>query len=234
MRQDGAVRARKEIPIRVCIPTRVKAPVLFDGVADPGLGNRALNNRTTPKAAIRHPEAKLATLCLHDWPLTVLDQFGETVPEIYAGAPVMGAFGRGDFESVNRKLRSDGTWLDSPGVWQFVSEVKNMEIDPDRTFVARFMAAPPVRCDKAQYQPYPPLFLEWSVGGHNIGLYKRQITLIDSGDDYKPRMRVTLDTASREDLPEVDPAGGTAPKIRFRDVNGQEIDPPTAPPAEAK
>ncbi len=195
VKQDGKVKAKKSVPVRVVIPAAIKLaqPVLFEGPAKPGLVNRALNMRTYPKASVQAPEAKLAGMCVHDVTMTALDQFGEPLPAIYEGAPVLAALGESHYESTNRFLTRNSTWIDIAGLWQFVGEVKNMDAEPERSEVARFVASPAAPCHKSQYKAYEPLTLQWQVGGHPVGTYKRQITLIDSGDDHKPSMRITLE-----------------------------------------
>jgi hypothetical protein len=192
--QDGKVKAHKSLPVRVVVPMLLKTTgkPLYEGPAIPGLVNRALNMRTIPKASVSYPEAKLASMCLHDLTMTVLDQFGKPLPAIYEGASVWAALGKADYETTNRRLRADSTFIDTLGLWQFVGEVPNIAIDPGRAQVQEFVsrAAPP--CTRQQYAAYEPLTVQWQVGGFPLGTYQRQITLIDSGDDHKPRIKITL------------------------------------------
>jgi hypothetical protein len=192
LREGETVRATRSLPVRVSAPTLIKldGDVLFEGSAQPGLVNRALNMRTTPKAAVSHPEARLASMCLHDVNLTVLDQYGDPLPPIFAGAPVWAAMGESDYESTNRTLRADGTFVDSIGFWQFVGKVPNMTVDPGRAEVQKFLSTPPPPCSDKQYTTYEPILIQYQVGGYPIGSYQRQVTLKDSGDDHKPDMRI--------------------------------------------
>jgi hypothetical protein len=194
VRQDGKVKARKSLPVRVVVPMMLKttAGPLYEGPAIPGLVNRALNMRTIPKAAVSHPEAKLASMCLHDMTLTVLDQFGKPLPAIYEGASVWAAEGKGDYETTNRRMRADGTFIDTLGLWQFVGEVPDITVDPGRGRVQEFVSKPAPPCTRQQYTAYAPLTLQWQIGGFPVGTYERQLTLIDSGDDHKPHLKVTL------------------------------------------
>ncbi len=214
-KQDGAVKASTSVPIRVVVPATLalKSETVHDGPADPGLVHRVLNMTTIPKAAVRHPEAKLAAMCLHDLTLTVLDQFGEPLPALYEKAPVWAALGRSDYEPTHRALRKDSSFIDTLGLWQFVGEATNITVDPDRDRVQKFLAEPPPPCTPQQYAAYDPLVMQWSVGGHPIGTYQRQITLVDSGDPRKPNMKVTL--VPTEPLPPEEP------RIQFRDESGQ-------------
>ncbi|MGI8603540.1 MAG: hypothetical protein ACR2OZ_11155 [Verrucomicrobiales bacterium] len=193
-KQDGAVKAKKSLPVRVVIPASVKTgnPVIYDGPAVPGLVNRALNMRTHPKAAVAPPEAKLASMCVHDLTMTALDQFGEPLPEIYERAAVFAALGESDYETTNRRLTKNSTWIDIAGLWQFVGGVSHIDKEPDRTTVAQFTSAPSPPCTEAQYRAYDPLTLQWQIGGHVAGTYERQVTLLDSGNPHKPNMRITL------------------------------------------
>jgi hypothetical protein len=192
--QDGKVKARKSLPVRVVVPmmTKTTPTPLYEGPASPGLVNRALNMRTIPKASVPFPEAKLAAMCLHDLTMTVLDQFGKPLPPIYERAPVWAALGKSDYETTNRRLRADSTFIDTLGLWQFVGEVPNITIDPGRAQVQEFVSRPAPPCTRQQYAAYEPLTVQWQIGGFPIGTYERQITLMDSGDDHKPHIRITL------------------------------------------
>ena len=192
--EGDTVKAARSVPVRVSVPALLKleGEVLYDGEAKPGLVNRALNMRTTPKAAVPHPEARLAAMCLHDMSLVVLDQYGEPLPAIFAGAPVLAALGQSDYEATNRSLRADGSFIDSIGFWQFVGGVDDMTIEPGRTQVQKFISAQPPPCTDQQYTAYEPLLVQYQVGGYPIGAYQRQVTLKDSGDDHKPAMRIVF------------------------------------------
>jgi hypothetical protein len=194
VKQDGEVKAAKSLLVRVVVPATVKTgdPVIYEGPTIPGLVNRALNMRTYPKAAVAPPEAKLANMCLHDLKMQAFDQFGEPLPEIYQGAPVFAALGEEDYETTNRSLTKSGTWIDTAGLWQFVGEIANIETEPGKTEVAKFIASPAAPMSEAQYRAYEPLTLQWQIGGFPVGTYLRQITLLDSGDDHKPNIRITL------------------------------------------
>jgi hypothetical protein len=180
--------------VRVVVPAAVKSgdPVIYEGLAKPGLVNRALNMQTYPKAAVVPPEAKLANMCLHDLKMRAFDQFGEPLPEIYEGAPVFAALGEGDYETTNRRLTKESAWIDTAGLWQFVGEIANIETEPGKTEVAKFIATPAAPMSESQYRAYDPLTLQWQIGGFPVGTYTRQITLLDSGDDHKPNIRITL------------------------------------------
>lgn len=192
--EGEAVKATRSVPVRVSVPTLLKleGEVLYEGAANPGLVNRALNMRTAPKAAVSHPEARLASMCLHDVPLVVLDQYGQPLPPVFAGSPVMAALGQSDYESTNRSIREDASFIDSIGFWQFVGGVDDMTIEPGRTQVQRFVSAQPPPCTDQQYTTYEPLLVQYQVGGYPIGAYQRQVTLKDSGDDHKPIMRIVF------------------------------------------
>jgi len=192
LRDGETVKATRSLPVRVSAPTLLKldGEVLHDGPAVPGLVNRALNMRTTPKAAVPYPEARLATMCLHDVSLTVLDQFGDPLPPVFAGAPVWAALGKSDYESTNRTLRADGSFIDSIGFWQFVSGVDDMSVEPGRTHVQQFMNLRPPPCSEQQYTTYEPLLIQYQIGGYPVGTYRRQVTLKNSGDDHKPDMHI--------------------------------------------
>lgn len=191
-KQGEVVKAKTSIPVRVSVPTMLKLGngTLFEGDPQPGLVNRALNMRTIPKAAVSYPEAKLANLCLHDLAMTVLDQYGDPLGPLYDGALVWAALGESDYETTNRTLKKDGTFLDTIGLWQFVGEVKDMSVDPGRAEVQKFASSPPPPCAKQQYATYEPMLIQYQVGGYPIGAYMRTITLIDSGNDHKPRMKI--------------------------------------------
>jgi hypothetical protein len=201
LRQGETVKATRSLPIRVSAPTLLKleGEVLYEGPANPGLVNRVLNMRTTPKASVSHPEARLASMCLHDINLTVLDQYGDPLPPVFAGAPVWAALGKSDYESTNRTIREDGSFIDSIGFWQFVGNVSNMTIDPGRAEVQKFLSSPPPPCTDKQYAAYEPLLVQYQVGGYPVGSYQRQVTLKDSGDDHKPIMRIVFNPV--EDSP---------------------------------
>lgn len=194
LRQEETVKATRSVPIRVSVPTLLKleGEVLYEGTAKPGLVNRALNMRSAPKAAVSHPEARLASMCLHDVSLTVLDQFGDRLPPVYAGAPVWAALGESDYENTNRVVREDGSFIDSIGFWQFVGGVDNMTVDPGRAEVQKFLSTPPPPCTEPQYTTYEPLLVQYQGGGYPVGSYRRQVTLKDSGDDHKPIMRIVF------------------------------------------
>ena len=198
LKEGDTVRATKSLPVKVCVPTLLKlhGDVLYEGPAQPGLVNRALNMRTVPKAAVSHPEARLASMCLHDITLTVLDQYGDPLPAIYDKAPVWAALGKSDYETTNRTLRENSTFLDSVGFWQFVGGVSNMTIDPDRAEVQKFLSSPPPPCTDKQYATYEPLIVQYQVGGYPVGSYQRQVTLKDSGDDHQPIMKIIFNPVS--------------------------------------
>lgn len=208
LRHGETVKASRSVPVRVSVPALLKleGDVLYDGPARPGLVHRALNMRSTPKAAVSHPEARLAVMCLHDVPLTVLDQYGDPLPPAFAGAPVMAALGQGDYEATNRFLREDGSFIDSIGFWQFVGGVDDMTVDPGRAEVQKFLSTPPPPCTDPQYTTYEPILVEYQVGGYPLGAYQRQVTLRDSGDDHKPEMRIVFNPVEEA------PAPGPAPK----------------------
>jgi hypothetical protein len=203
LRQGETEKTRRSVPIRVSVPTLLKleGEALYDGPAVPGLVHRALNMRTTPKAAVSHPEARLAAMCLHDVPLTVLDQYGDPLPDLFKNAPVMAALGQGDYEMTNRFLREDGSFIDSIGFWQFVGGVDDMTIDPGRAQVQKFLSAPPPPCTEQQYATYEPVLVQYQVGGYPIGAYRRQVTLRSSGDHHKPEMRIVFNPVSDEEIP---------------------------------
>jgi|GEM_PF-2560523 len=208
LRQGDTVKASKSLPVRVSVPTLLKlqGETLYEGPANPGLVNRALNMRTAPKAAVSHPEARLASMCLHDVSLTVLDQYGQVLPPIFDGVAVWAALGKSDYENTNRAMRKDGSFLDSIGFWQFVGGVSDLTVDPGRAEVQQFLSAPPPPCTDKQYTTYEPLLVQYQVGGYPIGAYRRQVTLKDSGDDHQPIMRIVFN-------PVQDPADtASAPK----------------------
>lgn len=206
--KDGeTVVATRSLPVRVSAPTllRLKDEVLYEGPAKPGLVNRALNMRTTPKAAVSFPEARLATMCLHDVELTVLDQYGDPLPALFAGAPVAAALGQSDYEATNRTIRADATFIDSIGFWQFVGGVDDITVEPGRTQVQQFLSLPPPPCTEKQYTTYEPLLVQYQVGGYPIGSYRRQVTLKDSGDHHKPIMRIVFNPVEDPPLPSRQP-----------------------------
>lgn len=207
MRQGETVRATRSLPVRVSVPAllKLKGEVLYEGPAQPGLVNRALNMRTTPKASVSHPEARLASMCLHDVNLTVLDQYGDPLPPVYTGAPVWAALGQGDYEATNRTIRDDASFIDSIGLWQFVGSVPDMTIDPGRAQVHKFLSSPPPPCTEKQYTAYEPLLVQYQVGGYPIGSYQRQVTLKKSGDDHKPIMRIVFNPVADPPAPEAAP-----------------------------
>jgi len=192
LRQGDEVKATKSIPIRVSVPMLLKlqGETLFEGPANPGLVNRALNMRSAPKASVSHPEARFAAMCLHDVRFTVLDQYGDPLPPIFKGAPVWAALGKSDYEATNRILREDATFLDSIGFWQFVGGVSDMTVDPGRAELHKFLSSPPPPCTDQQYTTYEPLLVQYQIGGYPIGTYRRQVTLKDSGDDHRPIMKI--------------------------------------------
>jgi len=196
--EGETVRATKSLPVRVSAPTLLKlqGDILFEGPASPGLVNRALNMRTAPKAAVSHPEARLAFMCLHDTTLTVLDQYGDPLPAIFAGTQVWAALGQSDYETTNRTLRDDGTFIDSIGFWQFVGGVDDMTVDPGRAEVQKFLSLPPPPCTAQQYTTYEPLLVQYQIGGYPIGAYRRQVTLKDSGDNHRPIMKIVFNPVS--------------------------------------
>jgi len=203
LRQGETVKASRSMPVRVSVPALLKLEgnTLYDGPARPGLVHRALNMRTAPKAAVSHPEARLAVMCLHDVSLTVLDQFGDPLPPAFAGAPVMAALGQGDYEATNRFLREDGSFIDSIGFWQFVGGVDDMTVDPGRAEVQKFLSTPPPPCTDQQYTTYEPILVEYQVGGYPLGAYQRQVTLRGSGDDHKPEMRIVFNPVEDTSAP---------------------------------
>ena len=207
LRHGDTVKASRSLPIRVSVPALLKleGEVLYDGPAKPGLVHRALNMRTTPKAAVSHPEARLAAMCLHDVSLVVLDQYGDPLPPVYAGAPVMAALGQSDYEATNRFLREDASFIDSIGFWQFVGGVDDMTVDPGRAQVQKFLSAPPPPCTDQQYATYEPILVQYQVGGYPLGAYQRQVTLKDSGDDHKPNMRIVFNPVQEPSAPEPSP-----------------------------
>jgi hypothetical protein len=208
LKRGDEVKATRSLPIRVSVPTLLKleGDVVFDGPAVPGLVNRALNMRTTPKAAVSHPEARLASMCLHDVSFTVLDQFGDPLPPIFKGAPVFAALGQSDYEMTNRLIREDGSFIDSIGFWQFVGGIDDITVDPGRAEVQKFLSTPPPPCTAQQYTTYEPLLVQYQVGGYPIGSYQRQVTLKDSGDDHKPIMRIVFNPVEEA------AGGGPGPK----------------------
>lgn len=196
--QEGQLRAEKKIPVRVVVPMVVLLPKeedrpFYEGQPNPGLVNRAVNNRTIPKISVFYPEAKLASMLLHDLELKVLDQFQEPLPPIYEGAPIFCALGESNFEYTNRRLRADSTFLDTMGLWQFVGEVSDITVEPGRTEVQAFVSRPAPPCSERQYGAYEPLIIQWQVGGYRIGTYKRQLTLINTGDHHHPKVKITLE-----------------------------------------
>lgn len=204
--KDGTTeRATRSLPVRVSVPTllRLQGEVLYEGVAKPGLVNRGLNMRSTPKAAVPFPEARMATMCLHDVELKVLDQYGDPLPAIFAGTPIFAALGESDYESTNRALREDGSFIDSIGFWQFVGGVDDMTVDPGRAEMQKFLALPPPPCTEKQYATYEPLLVQYQIGGYPIGSYRRQVTLKSSGDHHKPIMRIVFNPV--EDPPSPSP-----------------------------
>ncbi len=206
--QDGEVKAEKKIPVRVVVPMVIKLEKdrpFYEGAPSPGLVNRAVNNRTIPKIAMFYPEARLASLLLHDMELTVLDQFQEPLPPIYEGAPIFSALGESNYENTLRRLRADGTFLDTMGLWQFVGEVKDITVEPGRSQVQAFVSQPAPPCTKKQYATYEALTVQWQVGGYVVGTYRRQLTVIDTGNDHKPDIKITLELQPDPEPPKKDP-----------------------------
>jgi hypothetical protein len=202
VKQNKQTLATKEVPVKVIVPFALKyGEPLYEGPAQPGLTHRLLNMTTIPKASVSHPEAKLAVMLVHDVEFTVLDQFGEVLPSFYEGAPVFMALGQSDYENTHRYMRASGSFLDTAGFWQFVGEAKDVTVDPDRARVAKFLSERPAPCTKDQYATYDPLVLQWSIGGHDVGTYLRTMTLIASGDDHKPNLRIDLVYAPEEATP---------------------------------
>lgn len=196
--QNGQVKAEKKIPVRVVVPMVVLLPEeegqpFYEGTPSPGLVNRAVNNRTIPKISVFYPEAKLASMLLHDMELKVLDQFKEPLPPIYEGAPITSALGESNFEFTLRRLRADSTFLDTMGLWQFAGEVQDITVEPGRSEVQAFVSQPAPPCTEKQYVTYEPLVVQWQVGGYRVGTYKRQLTVLNSGDPHKPKIKITLD-----------------------------------------
>jgi hypothetical protein len=108
-------------PVSVVVPGAIGAPhPQVDKEHGAVVGeNRALNNETSPVWAetFLPGDVKLVTVYLHWLSVPVVDQFGEGIGGLYAGAKVEEKI-RGAWYNVNQTLKNDSTYRDPVGAIQ--------------------------------------------------------------------------------------------------------------------
>jgi len=103
-----------EVPVIVVIPRTIHEPFpQADGNVEPE--NLVLDRDSSPAWRVRRDEVELVTAWFHWLTVTVEDQFGDVLDDIYDRAEVEERVSRVQFD-INQQLRGDGTYLDPVGV----------------------------------------------------------------------------------------------------------------------
>jgi hypothetical protein len=152
----------------VIVPKRIHRPYpQADGDVDPQ--NLVLDGSTSPAWwGLPANTVKLVTAWIHWLTVTVEDQFGTVLDDLYEGVEVQEKIGSSAWRSINQPLSADGTYQDPVGVnqWPAVSEV------PAGGQAAQDWPTQPTLTMQARRIPQR---IGVKVGGHSIGTIRRTV-----------------------------------------------------------
>lgn len=143
-KRSGSTLATK--PESVVVPGKVATP--HDTMGEFVEANRVLDATTSPAVySLPNNQVALATIYMRFLTITVKDQFGDLIGDIYKDAVVTETIGTATF-SINQKLTSSSTYLDPVG--QLEPNPNGSVVPKDDPEVAAWPSAP-----KAPLTPQP-------------------------------------------------------------------------------